>query len=95
MRLAWLRRRQLTGAQNLGRYLQNLQLHLSVNRLVLCERNAQLFRHPHQFCQRSGPHLLHDSPALDFDGKFRVERITDIGTDVDQKPKSLVARLNP
>jgi hypothetical protein len=30
----------------------------------------KLFCHPHQLCQRSGPHLLHDSPALDFDRKF-------------------------
>jgi hypothetical protein len=26
--------------------------------------------HPNQLRQRSGPHLLHDSPALDFNGKF-------------------------
>jgi hypothetical protein len=33
-------------------------------------QNVQLFCHPHQLCQRSGPHFLHDSPRLDFDGKF-------------------------
>jgi len=52
------------------RYSWELQLHLGINRLLLWRRNAQLFCHPHQLCQRSGPHLLHDSPTLDFDGKF-------------------------
>jgi len=48
------------------RYSWELQLHLGINRLLLWRRNAQLFCHPHQLCQRSGPHLLHDSPTLDF-----------------------------
>ena len=39
-------------------------------RLALWKRNPQLFCHPHQLCQRSGAHLLHDSSTLDFDGKF-------------------------
>ena len=40
------------------------------NFLLLWSRNAQLFCHPHQLCQRAGPHLLHDSSTLDFDRKF-------------------------
>src|SRR5262249_49175266 len=36
----------------------------------LHRRNAQLFCHPHQIGQRAGPHLLHNAPALDFNGEF-------------------------
>jgi hypothetical protein len=55
---------------NLRRCSWDLQLHVGINRLVLWRRNAQLLCRPHQLCQRSGPHLLHHSPTLNFDGKF-------------------------
>ena len=48
----------------------DMQLHFGTTRLLLYRRNIQLFYHPHQLCQRCGPHLLHDNPALDFNGKF-------------------------
>jgi hypothetical protein len=55
---------------SLRRYSWGLQLHVGINRLVLWIRNPQLLCHPHQLRQRPGPHLLHDSPTLNFDGEF-------------------------
>jgi hypothetical protein len=55
---------------NLRHYSWGLQLHVGINRLVLWIRNPQLLCHPHQLRQRPGPHLLHDSPTLNFDGEF-------------------------
>jgi hypothetical protein len=56
--------------RNLRRYSSELQLHVGINRRVLWRRNAQLFCHPHQLCQRSGPHLCMTPLRWILTGKF-------------------------
>jgi hypothetical protein len=56
--------------ESLRHYPRDRQFDLGVKRLLLWRRNAQLFCHPHQVCQRAGLHLLHNSPTLDLDRKF-------------------------
>jgi hypothetical protein len=49
---------------NVHRYSWDLQLHVSINRLILWTRNAQPFCHPHQLCQRSLTVETHKNSAV-------------------------------